>query len=213
MIGVRLTKRVSVDGNPDERDRSHRGTPGVHAGDHELATTGPAPCHDRVLAVLRQPGGTLYGLIDAAQDPEILALIQEGGCPFESLYQGESAIVMASVAPYLVQFSPESLLLDELVSRGWGNNWGMYLRSHGSLTEVRRHFRHFTMVQLPDGQPVYFRFYDPRVFRVFIQTCNASEGRTFFEGIDCMYAEGPDGSSMGAYRLDSSARIAIEEMS
>jgi hypothetical protein len=178
-----------------------------------LAAPSSATFHERVLAVLRQPGGKLYGLIDAAQDPEILALIHEGGCPFESLYQGESAIVMASVAPYLIQLAPDSLLLDQLVSRGWGNNWGMYLRSHASLKDMRRHFRHFTMVQLPDGQPVYFRFYDPRVFREFIQTCNASEGRTFFEGIDRIYAEGPDRSSMATYRLDSSARIAIEEVS
>jgi Domain of unknown function (DUF4123) len=165
-----------------------------------LATATAATCHERVLAILRQPGSTLYGLIDAAQDPEILALIREGECPFDSLYQGESAIVMASVAPYLIQLDSQKGLLEKLITRGWGHNWGLYVRSRLPLKELRHHFRHFTMVELPDRQTAYFRFYDPRVFRVFILTCNISEIHTIFEGIEVIYCEEPDGTSMNLYR-------------
>jgi Domain of unknown function (DUF4123) len=175
------------------------------------STTDAIPTwRERALAFLREPGSTLFGLMDAAQDPEILALIQEGGCPFESLYQGESAVVMASVAPYLVQLDPEKGLLQQLVLKGWGKNWGIYLRSCLPLAKVRRHFRHFTMVELPDGQQVYFRFYDPRVFRVFMPTCNASENSTIFEGIESIFAEGTDGNTMNIYRLEGSDALRTE---
>lgn len=174
-----------------------------------MMTESLATGRERALAILRGPGPTLYGLIDAAQDPEILALIREGDCRFESLYQGESAIVMASVAPYLVELDPARGLLGTLIERGWGRNWGLYLRSRLPLAEMRRHFRLFTQVELPDGQPAYFRFYDPRVFRVFIPTCNASECRAFFQGIDSFLVEGPEGTSMLVYRLASDGRASV----
>ena len=163
-----------------------------------------------ILAILRGPGAAVYGLIDAAQDPEILALIQEGNCPFESLYQGESALVMASVAPYLIQLAPNTTLLETLIVRGWGKNWGIYIRSRMSLPDLRRHLRRFTMVELPDGESAYFRFYDPRVFRVYIPTCSVEECRTILEGIEAILAEGPDGTSAIRYRLEHARSLVIE---
>ena len=32
------------------------------------------------------------------------------------------------------------------------------------LSELRRHFKKFNLVYLPDGEPVFFRCFDPRVF-------------------------------------------------
>jgi hypothetical protein len=169
-------------------------------------------CSEHALAILREPGAQLYGVIDAAHDLEILALIQEGDCPFECLFQGESAILMASVAPYLIQFSPEAALLEQLVVRGWGNNWGIYVRSRLPLDEVRRNLRHFTMVELPGGQVAYFRFHDPRVFGVFITTCNESECRTIFEGLDVVFAEETDGTVMKRYRLENGEKVVIDKI-
>ena len=59
---------------------------------------------------------------------------------------------------------------------------------------MRRHLRHFLEVQLPDGKQVYFRFYDPRVLRVFLPTCTADEINQFFGPIKqyLMEDEKPD---------------------
>jgi hypothetical protein len=46
------------------------------------------------------------------------------------------------------------------------------------------------MVKLPDGKQVYFRFYDPRVLRVYLPTCTVEEMRTFFGPIKCFLTEG-----------------------
>ena len=80
------------------------------------------------------------------------------------------------------------------------------------LAELRRRFRQYTMVELPDGETAYFRFYDPRVFRVFIPTCNASECQSIFAGIKAFYADGSDGSSMLRFRLKSAGQVSIETL-
>ena len=71
-------------------------------------------------------------------------------------------------------------MLDTLVQQGWGKNWGVYLTCDQPPDVVRKHFRHFLMVVLPDGKQAYFRFYDPRVLRVFLPTCAEQEANLFF---------------------------------
>lgn len=66
---------------------------------------------------------------------------------------------------------------------GWGLRWASYLRSEKPLLELRRHLRQFLMVQLEAGaDPVYFRFYDPEVLRVYMRSCDAEERRPWFAG-------------------------------
>ena len=45
---------------------------------------------------------------------------------------------------------------------------------------MRHHLRHFLEVKLPDDTQVYFRFYDPRVLRVFLPTCTPDDTNQFF---------------------------------
>ena len=93
------------------------------------------------------------------------------------------------MAPYLVRLQKDSLLLGSLVLEGWGSSWGVYLTCDHNFQEVRRHLRHFLEGQLPDGKQVYFRYYDPRVLRVFLPTCNADETKQFFGPIKCYLTE------------------------
>ena len=74
-----------------------------------------------------------------------------------------------------MRLPPNSPLIETLVQLGWGKNWGVYLASPEPLEGLRRHFRQFLMVKLPDQKQVYFRFYDPRVLRLFLPTCTAQE--------------------------------------
>jgi hypothetical protein len=57
---------------------------------------------------------------------------------------------------------------------------GQLLHQRQGLAEVRKHFRHFLMVKLADGRDAYFRFYDPRVLRAYLPSCNAAEAAQFF---------------------------------
>ena len=40
------------------------------------------------------------------------------------------------------------------------------------------------------SKPLYFRWYDPRVLREYLPTCNAEELRTIFGSIDAFIVEG-----------------------
>ena len=66
------------------------------------------------------------------------------------------------------------------MEKGWGKSWGVYLTSDWPLPALRNFLRQFLMVSLPDGKQVYFRFYDPRVLRLYLPLCTADEANEFF---------------------------------
>ena len=98
---------------------------------------------------------------------------------------------MAEAAPYLVGVPQGSRLRAALVHEGWGLRWASFLRSGRPLLELRRHLRQFLMVHLDGAEdPVYFRFYDPEVLRVYMQSCTAEERRPWFAGaVEAMLVE------------------------
>ncbi len=145
------------------------------------ATPGGADTpQDRLLDLLRGDFQPLYAVLDTARDIRILALLLHHKEECQSLYEGEQGVKLAQVAPYLVRLQRDSKLLESLVKEGWGKSWGIYLTSPCNLQEVRHHLRHFLQVKLPSGEQVYFRFYDPRVMRVFLPTCTPEDTSQFF---------------------------------
>ena len=112
-----------------------------------------------------------------------------GGAQYESLFEGQPKAELTLFSPYLVRLLPESKLLQNLVREGWGKSWGVYLTCGLAFTELRRHLRHFLMVKLPDGKQVYFRFYDPRVLRLFLPICLPEQFNEFFGPVKYYLAE------------------------
>jgi hypothetical protein len=134
-----------------------------------------------------------FALLDAARDERIYPALLGADCEWLCLYRGDASVSMAEVAPYLVELDPTSLFAPWLLENGWGNSWGIFFNAVASLEILRAHFRRFVMVQLPDGRSVYFRFYDPRVLRVYLPTCTAEELETMFGPVDRYVMEGQDG--------------------
>lgn len=124
-------------------------------------------------------GHALYAVLDACDEPCVLDLVAELGNDAVSLYQGKAAQVYASFAPYLARVNDETLqtIQSQLAARPWGFLAGTYAET--TLADVRRHFRQFLMVQSPDGQRLYFRFYDPRFLPTFLQSLNEQELHKF----------------------------------
>jgi pSer/pThr/pTyr-binding forkhead associated (FHA) protein len=123
----------------------------------------------------------LFAILDAARDDRILELLRQSVEPHQSLFEGIQGEPLATVAPYIVgPFRKDSKLLHRLVTEGWGRRWGIYLTSREPFKEVRRHFRRFLMVEMEEaGEPIYFRFYDPWVLRVFWPTCSERQRQDF----------------------------------
>jgi hypothetical protein len=132
-----------------------------------------------LLEVLQEQPEPLYTILDAARDPAIYLLVQ--GCQEEkqSLFEGPKGERLALAAPYLVRLPSGSPILRTLVERGWGKSWGVYLTCRLPFAEVRRHFRKFLLVKDESERQRYFRFYDPRVLRVYLPTCTPTETAEF----------------------------------
>jgi hypothetical protein len=144
---------------------------------------------ERVLRLLRQEKEPLFALLDAARDLRLFTLLRECGEEHQSLYEGIQGEKLALCAPYLVRLPRESRLLETLVWEGWGRSWGVYLSCPKPFQEVRKHFRRFLLVKTEEGKELYFRFYDPRVLRVFLPTCTGPEAGAFFGPTRCFWLE------------------------
>jgi hypothetical protein len=138
---------------------------------------------------LQEDGRPTFALLDAARDPGVLAFIAEYGLQSRCLYAGHDQELL-DYAPYIVSLSPDQITA--LVARAWGDSWGVFLKSDADIPTLRRHFRKFLMVELETGEEVYFRFYDPRVLRVFLPTCDENQWREFFGPISTFAMESPD---------------------
>jgi Domain of unknown function (DUF4123)/FHA domain len=147
------------------------------------------PVTTKLLEALRGQFQPLYAILDAARDPLVLAILFQSDQEYQSLYEGPEGNKLSVVAPYLVRLPKDSPLLEVVVRASWGKSWGVFLTSDSPLADVRRHLRHFLMVKLPDGKQVYFRFYDPRVLRVYLPTCTVEETRAFFGPIKSVLME------------------------
>lgn len=97
-----------------------------------------------------------------------------------SLYRGESEEALKDIAPYLFSLEANTLFVDWFFENGWGKSWGVLVSSSASMEELHKHFRKFLFVQSYDGSEMYFRFYDPRVLRIFLPTCDKDQLLEFF---------------------------------
>jgi hypothetical protein len=95
-----------------------------------------------------------------------------------SLYRGQAEHEQWAVAPYLAKV--DESLLDWIVKTLWKKPWGIFAVAECDLKTLRRHFRRFLTVEEPDGDTMYFRYYDPRILEIFLPTCTRDEMKTFF---------------------------------
>jgi hypothetical protein len=121
----------------------------------------------------------------------------------DSLYRGGKEQNLFAVAPYIFQFSSPTPFSDWFVEKGWGDSWGVLIKSPWPLAEMHKHFRRFLMVNTEDSQQLYFRYYDPRVLRTFLPTCDPQQLRDFFGPIDYFILEDENPEYALRYRQEN----------
>ncbi len=136
-------------------------------------------------------------VIDAARDPSIFEFLHDNQdeLTVQSLYKGDAASALAEVAPYLMalagaETAPARRFLDE----GWGKARYILLCTTVAFDDLRLHLRKLTFAQMPDGAAVLFRFYDPRVTRIFLPTCDRTQLARFFGPVTRIITEAADPS-------------------
>jgi hypothetical protein len=166
---------------------------------------------DTITATLFEDGEiNVYAVLDGASIPDLLDNLYEQQPEHVCLYRGELEPDIAETAPYLVKLERDTDFSDWVIDKGWGNHWGIFSLSNESLTVMRNHFRKFLMVYDPENRPLYFRYYDPRVLRIYLPTCNADELATVFGPVLSYFLEDEDPKNGLRFRLEAGSLLRDE---
>lgn len=131
-----------------------------------------------------------YALLDGAFIAFDLNKAKQINQSFYCLYRASSEENLADVAPYLFTFSDNPPFMNWFFENGWGNAWGVLVDTKVSFEDCWKHFRKFLLVKTEDGQELYFRFYDPRVLKIFLPTCDEKQIIEFFGPVEKFIVEG-----------------------
>jgi hypothetical protein len=134
----------------------------------------------------------VYAVLDGARDRRIHTAVRDAGLPAVCLFSGALSPALAAAAPYLVQLRRASPFVRFILQNGWGNAWGIFAMSMATTEEMRRHLRRFLRVVDADGRRLFFRYYDPRVLRLYLPTCTEDELAAVFGPIQRFSLEAAD---------------------
>ncbi len=147
----------------------------------------------------------VWMILDAARDERIYGAVDRTYQDKCCLYAGDLPWQLQMVAPYLVQLDKEDRFTRYFIDNGWGNSWGVFFRSETTMKNLRHHLRGFLRVRDEAGRRLIFRYYDPRVLRVYLPSCNKEELRAIFGPIDQFLLEGEDPAVALNYGFDGQA--------
>jgi len=130
----------------------------------------------------------IYFLLDAARVLGDLDTAQKLQPDFLCLFQEKDGL--DSVAPYLFSWMPGSAFAEWLFAKGWGNSWGLFVKTNVTPGELKNHFQKFIVVESGSGSQSYSRFYDPRVIKVLLPGYTAQKLIEFFGPVEKFIVEG-----------------------
>lgn len=153
--------------------------------------------HDHLWrSVLSCPDRFLCAIVDTARDPGIRRMLVEPDSDSWCLIDGDISLELSEAAPYLVVFEKGSVLLRTLIEQGWGHSWGIFMIARSPFEPLLDHLKSILTARLPEGGTVYFRYYDPRVLRLYLPTCTKNELNRFFGPvISCIMEDNVEGRS------------------
>ncbi|WP_157822395.1 DUF4123 domain-containing protein [Psychromonas sp. Urea-02u-13] len=145
---------------------------------------------------------TVYAILGGARDKQIERIIRQGELKSSCLIDGKLTYQMSIAAPYIVRLEFNHPQTIEILKKGWGNNWGIFAITYSpaTLINVRQNCRKIAMVKSPEGKNLYFRYYDPRVLRIYLSACDTSEANKVFGPITDFILEGQDNGVIHRYR-------------
>lgn len=147
----------------------------------------------------QQAPGALAAVLDAAHGPEVVDLLNQQAWPRLCLYAEPAATTLAAYAPYLVPL--DAPRLNTLLQRAQGRPWASFYAFGSAPDQAVRQLKRFLWVRGPDSGRRYFRFYDPRVLRIYLQTCTRDQLQAFFgRHLQAAYAQAAEPDTMLEFR-------------
>ncbi|MBI2685713.1 MAG: DUF4123 domain-containing protein [Acidobacteria bacterium] len=134
------------------------------------------------------PQPNIWAIVDAAQDQKVYWTLTNSFLQHSCLFAGALPEALEMAAPYLVQLDPEDKFT-EYLAENMGQSLGVFLKCDLGLADLRHHLRRFLTVVDPAGRRMLFRYYDPRVLRTYLPTCNSDELQTVFGPVKAFWTE------------------------
>ena len=134
----------------------------------------------------------VYVILDAARDESVYSAVMDYPGEYCCLYGAQIPEVLAKTAPYLIKLQQQDSFTDWLINEGWGNGWGVFLEASAAMEELGQHLLQYLKVQTEEGNELFFRYYDPRVLRVYLPTCTEEEADLFFGPVQSFIMEAKD---------------------
>ena len=160
----------------------------------------------------------VYAVLDGAQTPRIYEALYESRLPYERLFTRTRSsdaypiTDLTETSPYLVHLTREAPLLRWILEDGWHQNYGIFAWSEAELERLRLHFRYLLQVKDEAGNRLYFRYYDPRVLRVYLPTCTAPELWKVLGPTRRLFVPSEDGELL-AFRYEEGRPLRTDEIS
>ncbi len=152
--------------------------------------------------IFSDPDLNVYAVLDGASVAGLLGRLAQSGAWHYCLMPGTLDPDMMEVSGYIVELRPDANITSWLLREGWGNHWGVLASSPENLITMRGHCRTLFRAHDEQGKPLMFRFYDPRVLRVFLPSCDKREQAETFGPVTAWYMEGEGPDSMVSFSLD-----------
>ena len=131
-------------------------------------------------------------LFDAAKAGKNLHKATALNAANQSLYKGGPHEALHGIAPHLFTLEPKGNFENWFVKEGWGNAWGLIVKAPVPFEELVKHFCKLLIIKTEKGAKLNFRFYDPRVLRIFLPTCDKEQLKDFFGPVKTFIMEDED---------------------
>lgn len=121
----------------------------------------------------------LYAVVDTAKLPGFLDFAAELPVEARCLLTAGVGVDIRHVAAHLISL-PDRRALKAVFRRTWGRQAAIFLQSRKTSRALATHLRQFSIAEKPNGDLSIFRYYDPRVFRAFIENVIPAQYKAVF---------------------------------
>lgn len=119
-----------------------------------------------------------------------------------SFYRGATDPEIEAVGPYIFTYPNSTSFQNWYIQNGLHKHWGILIDSPSSFDQIYEHFRKFVCFQSEDDQLLYFRFYDPRVLKLFLLDCDSVQLTEFFGPVTKFICEGENEDYVSIFSVD-----------
>ena len=147
------------------------------------------------------PRRDVWAIVDGARDRKVFSFLVNSYLEYSCLYAGELPPELELAAPYLVQLEQDDRYSRQLIEDGWGNSWSVFLKCDSRMQVLRRHLRGLLLVRTQAGRRLAFRYFVPRVLRIYLPSCSSDELRTFYGPVATFWTENERADGLTDFRL------------